>query len=66
MPQEFKAIVSHARDASTYKEIQEHDRIERPPVRTLKGAEFTILSQGPCPWPPGDIIGKKVRVILED
>lgn len=66
MPQEFKAIVSDVRDASVYKEVQEHDGIERAPVRTLKGAEFTILSDGPGTWPPEQLIGKKVRVIIED
>ena len=66
MPQEFKAIVSYTKDTTQYIERDEGNRINPRVLQGPKGAEFGIVTAGPCPWPPHQLIGKKVRVIIED
>jgi hypothetical protein len=66
MPQEFRAIVRETHDDSRRIDVKDMRTGEEKQEEILKGATFMLQSFGPCPWPPQQLAGRVVRVIIED
>jgi hypothetical protein len=66
MPQEFKAIICETRDTSRWIDVENLRTGETKREEWSKSARFTLESTGPCPWPPGQLQGKVVRIVIDD
>lgn len=49
----FRGVIVHTADASTRMDT----------VTVAKGGEFTIVSDGECPWPPHGVLAENVVVM---
>jgi hypothetical protein len=64
----FKAIVIETSDESTTFDVPSmgDGKFDASEVKTLKSARFTVRSNGPCPWPPSELMGRNVVVVGAD
>lgn len=63
---EFECFVEAAADTSTKLHVISMCDSGAQQAKIIRSARLELVTAGPFPWPPSSLVGKRVRVIVED